>query len=84
VNGSHFTNCVDGVTPIADENMTTAPLKPWAPLPYTDATSNAENWTWSYANMTLKEGVPGVSSLGGDGHIGNLGPSPFSNPHTYL
>jgi hypothetical protein len=83
VNGTHFTNCKGGVTPQADANFTTAPLKPWAPLPYSDDAANDRNWTWRYANMTVAS-APGTDSLGGDGHIGNLGPLTFPNGTTLL
>ena len=82
-NGSHVTDCYNGTTPWADTNMTTLPLKPWAPLPFTDDDANAGNWTWRQANMTLAD-APGVPALGGDGHIGNLGPLTFSNGTTLL
>ena len=83
LNGTHFTNCVGGVTPATDGNFSSSPLKSWAPLPYTDDAGAAGNWSWGYANMTV--GVaPGVASLGGDGHIGNLGPLSFPNGTTLL
>jgi hypothetical protein len=81
VNGTHFTNCKGGVTPEADANFTTLPLEPWVPLPYTDDAFNEHNWSWQYANMTL---AASSASIGGDGHIGNLGPLAFSNGTTLL
>lgn len=81
-NGSHFTNCRDGVTPAEDATFTSLPLAPWAPLPYTDDASNDGNWSWRFANMTLAPGSAAAS--GGDGHIGNLGPLTFANGTTLL